>query len=315
SCIHCGSRCEPSCSEMIDTQLLFHALDTVAEDFDHNSLMICLTGGEPMLHPDFFRIAEYINRLGFSWGMTTNGSLITRANALALKKAGLGSITVSLDGLKASHEWFRNTRGSFDKTVDAIQNLHYEGISVQVTTVIHKKNYNELEELYGLMKSLKVESWRVINIEPIGRAQEHEDLTLSAEEFRGLLNYIREKRFSAGPDMDVCFGCSHYLSFEHEHEVRDNYFLCGAGICVASILKNGDIYSCLDIERRPELVQGNIRDDRFSEVWFNRFEPFRKERSLMSEECRKCPERLFCRGDSAHTWDYDNNKPLFCIRK
>lgn len=113
--------------------------------------------------------------------------------------------------------------------------------------------------------------------------------------------------------MEVCFGCSHYLSYEAEREVRDNYFICGSGIMVASILCNGDIFSCVDIERRPELVQGNILNDRFSDVWKNRFEIFREEKSDKCSECINCVEKEFCRGDSGHTWDYENNCPQFCI--
>lgn len=49
--------------------------------------------------------------------------------------------------------------------------------------------------------------------------------------------------------------------------MRKHYFICGSGIYVASILCNGDIYSCMDIERRPELLQSSIRTDDFVDVW------------------------------------------------
>ena len=115
--------------------------------------------------------------------------------------------------------------------------------------------------------------------------------------------------------MDVRFGCSHYLSYEYEHEVRDYYFICGSGIYVGSILCNGDIYSCLDIERRPELIQGNIAKDRFSVVWYERFREFRADRTQYSKDCKNCTERLFCNGDSTHTWDFTVNEPMFCFKK
>ncbi len=92
-------------------------------------------------------------------------------------------------------------------------------------------------------------SWRLVNVEPIGRALEHAGLMLDTRHFHRLIDFIRDVRFEER-HMDVCFGCSHYLSFDYEREIRDNYFLCGAGLCVASILHNGDIYGCLDIERR-----------------------------------------------------------------
>lgn len=315
ACLHCGSSCERTNGNCIDTDMLLKSLKTIAEDFNPNTIMVCLTGGEPMMHPDFYRIVQEIVNLGFSWGMTTNGTFITEDSAWKLKELKLQSITISLDGLKSTHEWLRNTPGCFEKTLKAVNILNTVGIEVQITSVMHKKNFPELELLYDLMCELKVFSWRVINIEPIGRALENKELLLSYDEFISLLNFIREKRYSKDTPMDVHFGCSHYLSYEYEHEVRDNYFLCGSGIYVGSILCNGDIYSCLDIERRIELVQGNISKDRFSKIWFEKFKEFREDRTKYSVRCNQCSEKKYCSGDSTHTWDFSCNEPLFCIHK
>jgi radical SAM additional 4Fe4S-binding domain len=314
-CLHCGSSCGEKTGHFIETGLLVRALETVAEDFDPKSVMICLTGGEPLLHPDFFPIAEKIHSLGFPWGITTNGTLIDKRSAERMASLGLKSATLSLDGLEDTHDRLRGAKGCFDKVVAAAENLRQAGIKVQITSVIHRRNYHELEPLYELVCGMKAESWRVINIEPIGRALLHGDLLLSDEQMLGLLGFIREKRYSSRTPMDVCFGCSHYLSFEYEHELRDNYFLCGSGIYVGSILCSGDIYSCLDIERRPELIQGNIARDRFSDVWRDGFREFRTDRTALCEECRKCDEREFCAGDSTHTWDFDRNQPGFCMMR
>lgn len=313
NCLHCGSRCEQGRGSFIDTDMLLKALEETAEDFDAHSVMVCLTGGEPLLHRDFYKIVQKIVRLGFPWGMTTNGTLIDGNCADRLKKLGLQSVTISLDGMEGTHEWLRRWRGSFRRTVDAVAHLHSVGIPVQITTVVHKKNFAELETLYEYLCTLKIASWRVINLEPIGRALDNRELLLSREEFTALLEFIRDKRFAKDTPMDVRFGCSHYLSYEYEHEVRDNYFLCGAGIYVASILCSGDICSCLDIPRIPALVQGNIAKDRLSHVWRTGFKEFREDRANLCEQCRSCSERQFCGGDSTHTWDYERNEPLFCF--
>ena len=312
ACMHCGSGCGGG-GRFIDTETLLRALNETAEDFEPRTVMICLTGGEPLLHPDFYAIAGRIRSLGFPWGITTNGTLIDVECAGKMASLGLESATLSLDGLERTHDWLRRKAGSFRKVLSAVECLHSAGIKVQITSVIHMRNYHELEELYRLMCDLRVESWRVINIEPIGRALQNQELLLSDGQLRGLLGFIREKRYSVDTPMDVCFGCSHYLSYEYERELRDNYFICGSGIYVGSILCNGDIYSCLDIERRPELIQGNISHDRFSDVWRNGFKEFRAERSLLCEKCSRCGEREFCAGDSTHTWDFDKNEPMFCV--
>ena len=137
---------------------------------------------------------------------------------------------------------------------------------------------------------------------------------LTMEQLSHLLEFIREKRFDPECKMEVTFGCSHYLGTENERMVRDHYFLCGAGILVASIRSNGDICACLDIENRKELVQGNIKADNFMEVWRNRFHAFRRDRTSDCAKCANCSERFICGGDSTHTWDFTKNEPLLCYQ-
>ena len=315
NCRHCGSECDPSKSHFIDADLIIKVIGDIVADMADEPFMFCLTGGEPLLHPRFERIVEKIYECGIPWGMASNATRITPQMAKKLKELKMGSISISLDGLKEEHEWLRRVPGCFDKAVDGIKNLHAEGIDVQVTTIIHKRNFGKLEEMYQFMRNLEIRSWRVANVDPIGRAESDSMLLLSKDEIIELLEFIREKRFDTSNPMDVCYGCSHYLSFEYERETRDFYFQCGAGTTVASILWNGDIYGCLDIERRPELVQGNIENDRFADVWYNRFKEYRLDRSELCAECRECAEREYCGGDSMHTWDFDKNRPKLCLWK
>ena len=315
ACRHCGSSCDARRGTFLDADLAIETLRTVAEDFGASTVMVCLTGGEPLVHPRFFDIVKAAADLGFPWGMTTNGTLIDERMAVRLAAAHMGTVTVSIDGTESSHDWLRESHGSYRRAVGGVRNLIARGFEVQVTTVVHNGNMAELEQIYANMGGLGVASWRLVNIEPIGRAHAMRDLWLSGEEFERLLSYVREKRFDPGVSMDVRFGCSHYLGPEFEREVRDNYFLCGSGIYVGSVLCNGDIYSCLDIERRPELVQGNVAVDRFSDVWMKRFREFREDRTARCGMCTECPDRRYCAGDSAHTWDYDRNEPTLCRRK
>ena len=276
--------------------------------------MICLTGGEPMLHPDFFGIAGCIRDRGFSWGMTTNATLIDDAAAGKLREAGMSTVSVSLDGMERSHDALRQRKGAWQLALRGLKALQDAGFSPQVTTVIHQENYDDLEPLYELLSEMGITSWRPINVEPIGRACESDDMLLTAEQFVGLLSYIRDKRFDSSNHMEVTFGCSHYLGVENERMVRDHYFLCGAGILTASVRSNGDICACLDIENRPELVQGNIRQDDFMNVWQNRYEVFRRDRTADCTRCIECTERFICGGDSTHTWDFGHREPLLCWR-
>lgn len=318
SCLHCGSSCSTGNQMILPVKDIEKVLDETAERYDAGKIMVCLTGGEPMLHPDFYKIANLIQEKGFLWGMTTNGSLIDDAAACALAEAGLGSVSVSLDGFAEDHDFLRNRKGAFEMAVHGIRSLQkcgkYRGI-LQVTTVVHRKNIGRLEEMYGYLKKMGITHWRLTNMDPIGRAEDHSDLLLDRKGFLTLLSFIREKRFCITDNMEVTFGCAHYLTPQWEKMVRDHYFLCGAGINIAGVLCNGDIYSCFDIERRPELVQGNVKKDNFCDVWENRFHEYRRDRTSSCEMCRNCPESFLCGGDSFHTWDFERNRPGICLKQ
>ena len=246
-CRHCGSNCGDYEEENpLSTQEIMDFLDQVKRDFDISKLRLCITGGEPLLRKDFFEIMNYAHKLGFSWGMTSNGTLINDEVAEKLRKAGMRTVSVSLDGLKEYHEWFRQSPGSYERTVKGIRALVENGgfAHVQITTVISHKNIGDLEAMYKEFSKIGVRSWRVINIEPIGRAKEQPELILSKAEYKRLFDFIREYRFKG--KMEVSYGCSHFLGEEIEREVRKWYFLCNAGVYVASVME-----ATKDITARP----------------------------------------------------------------
>ena len=80
-----------------------------------------------------------------------------------------------------------------------------------------------------------------------------------------MLDFIREKKKKS--KFDVTYGCTHFVGMKYEKEVRNHMFFCVTGFTTGSILYNGDIYVCPSVERRKELVQGNIRTDDFVDVW------------------------------------------------
>lgn len=310
-CRHCGSRCGDFMpKDTLTKEEIFSFLEKTSKQFDLKSVQLCITGGEPLLREDFFEIMNYAKSLGYNWGMTTNGTLIDDEVAEKLYEAGMKTVSVSIDGLRDTNDWFRQKEGGYDAAMKGVRALVSHGgfHHVQVTTVVTKKNIGELYELYDIMKETGIKSWRVINIEPIGRAKEQKDLILDKEDYIKMFDFIKEKRFES--DMEVVYGCSHYLGESLEREVRPWYFLCNAGIYAASVMYNGDIGACLDIERRPELIQGNIRKDDFKDTWENKFEVFRKD----SHKCKGCKEYKYCGGDSFHTWNFDENRPDLCFK-
>ena len=316
NCLHCGSHASPDNNRYLQTHLVKKVLDEVAKEYKPENILICFSGGEPLLHPDFFYLMEYATEKGFVCGITTNGTLITKEKAKKLKEVGLKTVSVSIDGTKELHDWFRGQNGAYDRAIRGIENLvEAGGIYTQITTVIHKKNIDFLDNIYSEVVTSGVHSWRPIGIDPIGRALSHGELMLDDKDYKRLIDYIDKMRNDENVNIEVTYGCSHYLGVDYERRVRDFYFLCFAGIMSCSVLCNGDIYGCMDIERRDELVQGNVEKDNFVDVWENGFKQYRKNKAYLSKQCSQCEDREFCCGESSHTWNYDKNEPMICVKK
>ena len=315
NCAHCGSNCNLLKDNKLEIEIIEKTLDEVASKYDSKNIMICLTGGEPMLYNDVYEVIWQSKKLGFAVGMTSNGTLIDEKSAILLAKSGLDTISISIDGLERTHDNFRNCKGSYKKAMKGIKYLQNVGIEPQVTTVVNKTNINELDDLFKIMQKEEICSWRITNVDPIGRARVNKELLLDKNELIKVFNFIKDKRFDNANDIEVTYGCAHFVAYDYEKFIRDFYFQCEAGVRVASVAANGDIVACLDIERRKDLVQGNIYKDNFIDIWENKYEAFKQDWSDKSETCKKCEHKKVCMGDSAHTWDYDNNEPLYCVKK
>ena len=314
-CAFCGSRCgEAIPPQELTTEEILSAFRDVAKKMDPSQIMINVTGGEPLLRKDLFDVMAECVRMGFSWGMVTNGMLITPEIVKQLKQSGMKTVSISLDGLQETHESLRGVKGSFPKVINALRMLREADFleHIQVTTVVSKQNIGQLEQLYDFLKPLELTSWRVAMVDPIGRALDNTELLLDKEDVSTYLNFIRSHRNN--PVLPVITTCSHYLGGDDTALGRDHFF-CRTGKNVASILANGDIFVCPNVPRRPEWIQGNVKTNSLPEVWKTGFRYFRDPQVRKAERCGDCPHWIFCRGDSAHTWDEATKEPAFCYRQ
>ncbi len=312
-CDHCGSRCDINSEEGISSELFKSVLLDVKKNIGTDA-MLNITGGEPLLYKDLFDVCSYANQLGFDWGMVTNGTLITKENIQKMKQCGMKTISISIDGMASTHESFRHLpKGSFDKILRNIQLLQKENFleHIQVTFIANKKNLYELPILWNTLNNLHIDSLRVSCIDLIGRAKENKDLLLDKKDFEYLFEFMNSTNETN--QLHCVWSCSHYFGNTDKPDALGRHFECFTGKRVASILYNGDIFVCPNVPRKPELIQGNVKKDVFSEVWKNGFQFFRNR--PLNDTCNSCEHKTFCNGDSLHTWNFDENKPSFCYKE
>ena len=119
--------------------------------------LVQITGGEPFLNPDIFRILEYAKRLGFSILVATNGSLITEESAERIAKINVDQISVSFHHYDPKiFEKIENHKGIFDKAYNGIQHLRRKKAHVSALCTISKYNINDIEKILEFIEGLNL---------------------------------------------------------------------------------------------------------------------------------------------------------------
>ncbi len=305
SCRHCGSDCK-TVSSLKDMPIedFLKVLDSVSKECDPHKVMINVTGGEPLMRPDLDKCGKAIYDKGFPWGMVTNGYALTPERYKRLLASGLRAMTISLDGIGDNHDWMRGRKGSFERAAAAIKMVIDSGeIEFDVVTCVNKRSFQELPRLKEFLIGLGLKSWRLFTVFPVGRAADDPELQLDKDQFRGLMEFIRDTR-KEGRIM-ASYGCEGFLG-NFEGDVRDGFYMCNAGVTVGSVLADGSFSACPSI--RADYNQGNLyAGDDFMEIWNSRYAVFRDRSWMKKDKCASCRYFRFCRGNGMHLRDADGN--------
>lgn len=311
-CKHCGSDCRKNMQQKdMPLEDFLRVVDSITPHVNTQSTMIVITGGEPLMRNDLEKCGYELYKREYPWGIVSNGLAMTPDRLDSLIKAGMRSITISLDGLTDSHNAMRGHPDSFKNAFSAIKLLttKTEDLVFDVVTCVSARTFPELPVLKEMLIEAGVKQWRIFTIFPIGRAASNKELQLQPKDFKQLFDFIRETRKEGR--IKLSYGCEGFLG-DYEGEVRDNFFFCRAGVNVGSVLVDGSISACPNL--RSNFVQGNIYKDDFMEVWNKRYQPFRNREWTKQDECADCKYYRYCQGNGMHLRD-ENGKLLFCHLK
>ena len=231
-----------------------------------------LTGGEPVLHPRFREIVDFLSAAGLDLSMETNATLIDRDLAVHLhEKTRLTRVAVSLDSPDAEqHDRFRGLKGAFAAAVEGIRHLVAAGYHPQIIMSVFRENVGRIEELVALARRLGAGAVKFNPVTPSGRGAEihRQGLGLDFEEVVALIHRIR------GPLQDRAGIHLNIMVPPALATVKEllRYGGEGAGCHVRHILGllgTGEMALCGIGRNLPELVFGKLGRDDLREVWLN----------------------------------------------
>lgn len=317
-CKHCyqGALKEPSTGELTTVEAL-EAVDMMA---DSGLAYVAMSGGEPLVRRDFFKVAERIKEREMALSLATNGTLLSEKTVDRLKDSGCLYVQVSIDGLKDTHNAFRGAE-CFEKAVQGVRNAVESDIVVGVAMAVTRDNIHEVGAVADLTEELGADIFMHYNFIPVGRGRDIVGLDISPEERELLLEKLISeshtrgiKLLSTSPQYSrICtehgiLSLTHFDVFGQESGSKgDIRFLaefvggCGAGRLYWALQPNGDLTPCVFLP----IKLGNIRNDDFLEVWMNSEVLNRiRHRAGFKEGCGTCPSRNICGGCRARAYSY-----------
>ena len=187
-CLHCRAEAQPRRHPLELTTEEGYALLRQIKEFGDPIFVV--TGGDPMMRRDLFDLLEYAVRIGLRTSLAPSATkLVTRARLERVKATGVKRIAISLDGPNAVvHDAFRATKGSFQRTVEVLNDINEVGLSLQINSTVSRYNRDCLDELAEVVASFRPVQWSVFFLVPTGRGQASD--LLSAEEHEQVLNWL-----------------------------------------------------------------------------------------------------------------------------
>ena len=314
----CDQRCKHCYifSEQNNKELITMKWDEIEIIFD-NCLDMCektgrtpyfsITGGDPILHPDFWKLLEKLHENNIYYNIMGNPFHITEEVAKKLKKLGCRQYQLSLDGLKDTHDYFRKP-GSFDITLEKIKTLQDAGVRASIMTTVSKTNIDEIPDLIDVVVKNNVGLFSFARYCPTSFEKASQ---MTPSEYKNLLEKVWDK-YQKYQNSNTLFTLKDHLwtlflyekgLFKILPNLKDDviYDGCNCGNSHLTILPNGDVFAC----RRFDSKVGNALNENIYDIFTKKMDYYRHYEKF--EKCSKCELLRFCRGCPAVSYGTTHN--------
>lgn len=275
NCLHCYNAKDESANG--DIWELDEALDFLDQARKCGINKIILSGGEPMMHPNFLDIVKGIyDRDMYLGEIVTNGYYLTQEILDTIASYGHKPLfKVSFDGF-GYHDWMRNQDGAQKSALRAFDLLHENDFPILVNAQINRRNLNSFAETMDYFDKLGVKTLRYIRTTEVPRwVLNAGDASLTYQEYYDAMLDVLRKFNEKERKMDlilwefaivnpgsktfalICNSCP-------ADEYRDTMPACGTvrhQICVGA---SGRIYPCSQMSGicdSRNLEFGNVKTD------------------------------------------------------
>ena len=217
---------------------------------------VAISGGEPLLHPNFFEVAEFIRESGASLKVETNGEFIDDKVVDRFASLNFRSVQISLDGATAATHEVLRLKGNFKKSHTAVEKLVKRGVTTEIVFVTTRFNIHEIGEAIDMAHDLGCYGFYTGKIMRIGRAALNWDkLNPTDEQYKTFFKTLDEKTKQYENKMKV-----YYYPYDVIQELKYRLEKPSASLLV---VPNGNTKL---IGPLP-FICGNVKEQSLAEVW------------------------------------------------
>ena len=188
-CVHCRAEAQPKRDPReLTTEEGLRLIDQITEI---GGPILVLTGGDPLMRRDIFDFIRYAAKdRGLRVALSPSATaLVTRQRLRRAREAGITRTHISLDGAtRESHDAFRQTPGSFQRTMEIMESLRELGMSLQIGTTVSRYNLQELDAIAEIAARHGAVMLNFFFLVPTGRGAA-EDM-ISPEEHERVFNWM-----------------------------------------------------------------------------------------------------------------------------
>lgn len=313
-CKHCYIFSENNCKKLLsmdfeDMKSVFYNCMDFCSVYNRTPYFY-ITGGDPILHKDFWRLMELLKENDVKFTILGNPFHLDYDVCKKLKYYGCEKYQMSIDGMEKTHDFFRKD-GSFKTTLEKIDCINKAGIRSVIMTTVSGTNIDEVPDIidtvvkygvnvYAFARYCPTSSEKDVNIEPLRYKKLLADCDKKFKEYeaQGCNTYFNKK--------DHLWTLYEYenKTFKIPENVEEGviYGGCNCGNCHLTILPNGDIYACRRVQNSKI---ANVFTSRLADAWVCEAEKYRDYSKF--EKCSKCELLAFCRGCPAVASGKDGN--------
>lgn len=314
ACVHCYT---DSYDRHYPGELTTEEGKALIDDLAHFKVPALLfSGGEPLLRSDLFELAAYARDRGLRTTLSTNGTLITKANARRIREAGFNYVGISLDGLGETNDRFRGKTGAFEAALRGIRNCLSVDQKVGLRLTLTRRNFQDLQGIFDFIEAEGIPRACFYHLVYAGRGRQMTHDDLSHAETRRALDIILERTLDfhqRGLHKDILTVDNHvdgpylYLKLRRidpERAERARALLewngggaNSSGVGFGNIDPVGNVHPD---QFWQDYTFGNVRERKFSEIWTDTRDPLmaalKNRLPLLKGKCRECRFLKMCGG-------------------